>query len=55
MVLRYLFFSLLFINFSATAQPSSKNNLHFNALAKSWDEGIPLGNATLGALISGER
>ena len=51
MVIRYFLFSLLFINFSATAQPSSKHNLHFNALAKSWDEGIPLGNATLGALI----
>jgi alpha-L-fucosidase 2 len=36
---------------SVSAQPSAKHNLHFNELAKTWDEGIPLGNATLGALI----
>jgi hypothetical protein len=50
-VLRSFFFSLLFINLYATAQPSAKHNLHFDSLAKTWDEGIPLGNATLGALI----
>lgn len=33
------------------AQPSSKHDLHFSRLATVWDEGIPLGNATLGALI----
>src|SRR6476469_4665968 len=33
------------------AQPAAKHNLHFNELAKTWDEGIPLGNATLGALV----
>src|SRR5690242_21794916 len=36
---------------SLIAQPTSKHNLHFNTLAKTWDEGIPLGNGTLGALI----
>jgi alpha-L-fucosidase 2 len=36
---------------SLIAQPGSKHNLHFKELAKTWDEGIPLGNATLGALI----
>jgi len=29
----------------------SKNNLVFNELATSWDEGIPLGNGMLGALV----
>jgi alpha-L-fucosidase 2 len=42
---------LLTLTHTASAQPSSKHNLHFNALAKTWDEGMPLGNATLGALI----
>ena len=28
-----------------------KDNLHFNALATSWDEGIPLGNGLIGALV----
>jgi hypothetical protein len=35
--------------------PSSAQNrehdLHFDSLAKSWDEAIPLGNGMLGALI----
>lgn len=44
-----LFF--LFTCASAFSQPSSKHNLHFETLAKTWDEGIPLGNATIGALI----
>ena len=35
----------------AIAQPLQKHDLHFTELAKTWDEGIPLGNATLGALI----
>lgn len=40
-----------FLCSSLNAQPSPKHNLHFNALATTWDEGIPLGNATLGALV----
>src|SRR4029078_6458975 len=43
-------FVFLILN-TAFAQPSSRHNLHFNELAKTWDEGIPLGNAILGALI----
>src|SRR5688572_7178938 len=43
-------FSLLIFHFS-NAQPSRKHNLRFDELSKTWDEGIPLGNATLGALI----
>ena len=27
------------------------SDLQFNHLAKTWDEGIPLGNATVGALV----
>ncbi|WP_428331358.1 glycosyl hydrolase family 95 catalytic domain-containing protein [Mucilaginibacter sp.] len=30
---------------------SSKHDLHFDTLAAHWDEGIPLGNGTVGALI----
>lgn len=33
------------------AQPTKEHNLQFDSLATSWDEGIPLGNATLGALV----
>jgi len=29
----------------------SKHDLHFDTLAKQWDEAIPLGNGTLGALV----
>ncbi len=32
-------------------QVSEKDNLHFNALATTWDEGIPLGNGLIGALV----
>ena len=31
-------------------QPS-KSDLTYNVLANSWDEGIPLGNATVGSLL----
>ncbi|PWJ56627.1 glycosyl hydrolase family 65 [Dyadobacter jejuensis] len=33
------------------AQPTQSHNLHFDALATTWDEGIPLGNGMVGALI----
>ncbi|MGV3599826.1 MAG: glycoside hydrolase N-terminal domain-containing protein [Dyadobacter fermentans] len=33
------------------AQPAAKHNLHFDKLAKVWDEALPLGNGTIGALI----
>ncbi len=35
----------------AFSQPKPKHNLVFDTLAKRWDEGIPLGNGWLGALI----
>lgn len=43
-----LFFSL---SPSLSRQKLSDYNLHFNSLAKRWDEAIPLGNGWLGALI----
>lgn len=49
---------LLFIFASITAiGQSPKHDLRFNKLASQWDEAIPLGNGTLGALIwqKGER
>lgn len=30
---------------------STGSDLLFNDLAKTWDEGVPLGNATVGALV----
>ncbi|MET7255998.1 glycoside hydrolase family 95 protein [Dyadobacter fermentans] len=33
------------------AQPAKQHNLHFENLAKVWDEALPLGNGTVGALI----
>jgi alpha-L-fucosidase 2 len=44
-------------NLNAQEIPSNKYNLRFNALAKSWDEGIPLGNGMLGSLVwqNGQR
>lgn len=33
------------------AQPATRHDLHFNQLAAVWDEAIPLGNGTVGALI----
>ena len=55
--MRQPFILLLFIlinTFSFTvikAQPSPKDNLQFDSLAGRWDEGMPLGNGWLGALI----
>ena len=47
------FFGIIFIFFALAAftQPNAKDNLVFNSLANRWDEGIPLGNGWLGALI----
>ncbi|WP_143304700.1 glycosyl hydrolase family 95 catalytic domain-containing protein [Chitinophaga vietnamensis] len=33
------------------AQPNPSHNLHFNRLPVVWDEGIPLGNGAIGALV----
>jgi alpha-L-fucosidase 2 len=41
----------LFFSINLYSQPGPRHNLVFDSLAKSWDEGIPLGNGWLGALI----
>ncbi len=57
MLVREFFFVVLsFVLFSFSPAIKSQHvlhehGLHFNKLAKSWDEAIPLGNAELGALI----
>jgi alpha-L-fucosidase 2 len=43
-------FCFLFANI-ISAQPKSADNLKFDSLATKWDEGMPLGNGWLGALI----
>jgi alpha-L-fucosidase 2 len=42
---------LIFGNHYAKTLPNKNHDLCFNSLAKSWDEGIPLGNGMLGALV----
>lgn len=37
-------------DFNCSVQPS-ENDLTFSGLATTWDEGVPLGNATVGALV----
>lgn len=46
-----LFFSTACQNKKEINTISSTSDLHFNQLSQTWDEGIPLGNATVGALI----
>lgn len=46
----FLFFCTVLVFYFSTAQ-SKKHNLNFPTLATQWDEAIPLGNGTLGALI----
>jgi alpha-L-fucosidase 2 len=46
-----IFFYFLLFTLNVYAQPKPKHNLVFDTLAKRWDEGIPLGNGWLGALI----
>lgn len=43
--------SFFFVSTLSWSQPVPKHDLVFNKLATTWDEAIPLGNATLGALI----
>ena len=45
-----LFFAVLY-SLTVLAQPKPSDNLQFDSLATRWDEGIPLGNGWLGALI----
>lgn len=36
---------------NATGQPAPEHDLRFTSLATTWDEGIPLGNGLIGALV----
>ncbi|HYJ63352.1 MAG TPA: glycoside hydrolase N-terminal domain-containing protein [Parafilimonas sp.] len=49
--IKHILFFILFPFAFASAQPTSKDNLEFNHLAKRWDEAMPLGNGMLGVLI----
>lgn len=49
--IKHILFFILFPFAFASAQPTSKDNLVFNHLAKRWDEAMPLGNGMLGVLI----
>jgi len=46
-----LIFLLFFLAFPAIAQVNNSHNLSFMSLPQRWDEGIPLGNGKLGALV----
>jgi alpha-L-fucosidase 2 len=47
-----LFFSVAALAKEGAAAPAGdRHDLFFNALARSWDEGIPLGNGLLGTLV----
>lgn len=49
---KYFLVALLLISFhQLAAQTSFHHDLQFNTLAKSWDEGLPLGNGMVGNLI----
>lgn len=37
--------------FITKAQPSIEQDHHFKVLSTTWDEGIPLGNGMVGALV----
>jgi alpha-L-fucosidase 2 len=42
---------LIFGNYNPKTLPNKNHDLYFSSLAKSWDEGIPLGNGMLGAIV----
>ncbi|HLK29612.1 MAG TPA: hypothetical protein VKT28_13635 [Puia sp.] len=50
---RRLFFPIVMVCFlsNVAAQPKPEHNLAFDSIAKRWDEGLPIGNGWLGALI----
>ncbi|MBX2921027.1 MAG: glycoside hydrolase N-terminal domain-containing protein [Chitinophagaceae bacterium] len=50
---RKIFIPVIAIFFSGflSAQPGSRHNLLFNQLPAVWDEALPLGNGTVGALV----
>jgi alpha-L-fucosidase 2 len=45
----FLFFSL--VSHSVCGQSFFRHDLHFSSLAKTWDEGVPLGNGIVGNLV----
>ncbi len=47
----FLIILSLFVSLFGQAQPKPAHNLVFDSMASRWDEGIPLGNGWLGALI----
>ncbi|HVT83952.1 MAG TPA: DUF5703 domain-containing protein [Chitinophagaceae bacterium] len=47
----FLYTCFFILSASLYAQSLSRYNLHFDSLAKRWDEAIPLGNGLIGALI----
>ncbi len=49
---KFFLVAIFFISFfQSAAQTAFRHDLQFNALAKSWDEGLPLGNGMVGNLI----
>ena len=49
--MKAVFIFILLFSLDLFSQPKPQHNLVFDSLAKRWDEGIPLGNGWLGALI----
>jgi alpha-L-fucosidase 2 len=51
--MKYCLHCMIFIFFAVPvlAQPTAHHHLVFDSMAKRWDDGIPLGNGWLGALI----
>jgi alpha-L-fucosidase 2 len=51
--MKYYLYYIIFIFFAgpAVAQPTAHDNLVFDSMTKRWDDGIPLGNGWLGALL----
>lgn len=49
--MKAVFIVILLFSINLFSQPKPQHDLVFNSLAKRWDEGIPLGNGWLGALI----
>ena len=47
----FLFFSVSCSNSTDWQLSPTKSDLAFTQLAATWDEGIPLGNATVGSLV----
>ncbi|MEI6821334.1 MAG: hypothetical protein WCL51_05335, partial [Bacteroidota bacterium] len=52
-ILLFAFVLIVISSFSQSknATKEFKHDLHYNTLANSWDEGIPLGNGISGVLV----